>query len=747
MGRYALLVGISNYPSDRSLAPLPRAVLDVEALRQVLTDPEIGGFEKSDVAVLKDADETTIRSAIYELFAKCRPEDLVLFYFSGHGVVDDRDKFYLTGSTTQTNSLPPTAVSSKYIHDEMNGSRSQHQVIILDCCNSGAFPDGMKGNKSVMVKALPELGGEGRAILAASDSSQYAFEEKGFELSLYTHFLVEGLKTGAADRDEDGQVSVNELHLYTEEKVKSVNDRMTPKFYGFMKEGQPIFLAKAAQGDPKLKFRKEVEKIVVRSNGVISAIAKNSLARRWQELGIISLEAEAIINEVLRPYREYTKKLEDYEQTLSEAIVERFPFNAVMQAELKDYEAYLGLREEDIKAIKNRLIPKFVIKPPDLTVVTSVISRRNFLTFLGLAGGGLGGALVLSNIKFPSSPEPESTPTPTTPPLSTPASTVSPSVTAIPRRPSSVTTKIPSTSKAFTFDVVKVDGTGKEIERKSSQVESLIYDFRNGITLDMVNIPAGEFMMGMPPAERQIALDNYLKYGRKKEDAEKDLDWSTPPHKVTIKEAFWMGKFTVTNALWNAVMGTEPSKQFDVKFQGKNQPVVGVSWHDCNKFCKELSVLTGKEFRLPTEAEWEYACRANTTTPFHFGDTITPDLVNYNSYFSYGNAPKGEYRKKTVDVGSFSSNAWGLYQMHGNVWEWCLDEWHDNYSSKPESLKDNGSEPWGEIKVADNYSRSCLVRGGSWVYGARECRSAFRSKTDARLQYLNNGFRVVCRLQ
>lgn len=208
-----------------------------------------------------------------------------------------------------------------------------------------------------------------------------------------------------------------------------------------------------------------------------------------------------------------------------------------------------------------------------------------------------------------------------------------------------------------------------------------------------------------------------------------------------------MGKYAVTNAQWFAVMGTEPSKKYYVKFQGNNQPVVGVSWHDCNKFCQELSARTVKEFRLPSEAEWEYACRANTTTPFHFGETITPALVNYDGNYPYGNAAKGEYRKKTVDVGSFSPNAWGLYQMHGNVWEWCLDEWHDNYNSKPQSLKDNGSEPWGEIKVDDNDNRSRLLRGGSWIVNARFCRSAYRIGGDARIQSYDFGFRVVCRLQ
>jgi uncharacterized caspase-like protein len=144
-----------------------------------------------------------------------------------------------------------------------------------------------------------KLGGEGQAILTAADSSQYAFEQEGFELSLYTHFLVEGLKTGAADRDEDGDVSVDELHVYVEGKVKSVNNSMSPKFFG-QKEGHRIVLARAAQDDPKLKFRKEVEKVVKRSNGKISVIARNLLIGKSQ--GLDSLAVEAIINEVLRPY-------------------------------------------------------------------------------------------------------------------------------------------------------------------------------------------------------------------------------------------------------------------------------------------------------------------------------------------------------------------------------------------------------------------------------------------------------------
>jgi uncharacterized caspase-like protein len=295
MGRYALLIGISNYTKGLDL--LPSAVKDVDALRQVLLNPEIGCFTDGDVVVLKDAEKGAIETAIYHLFANRKPDDLLLFYFSGHGVTDDRRDFYFTGTSTSKEALPPTAVSSVYVQTQMYNSRSQRQVAILDCCHSGAFPKGMKAKDIGTVDI--KLGGEGQAILTAADSSQYAFEQEGFELSLYTHFLVEGLKTGAADRDEDGDVSVDELHVYVEGKVKSVNNSMSPKFFG-QKEGHRIVLARAAQDDPKLKFRKEVETVVKRSNGKISVIARNLLIGKSQ--GLDSLAVEAIINEVLRPY-------------------------------------------------------------------------------------------------------------------------------------------------------------------------------------------------------------------------------------------------------------------------------------------------------------------------------------------------------------------------------------------------------------------------------------------------------------
>jgi formylglycine-generating enzyme required for sulfatase activity len=152
------------------------------------------------------------------------------------------------------------------------------------------------------------------------------------------------------------------------------------------------------------------------------------------------------------------------------------------------------------------------------------------------------------------------------------------------------------------------------------------------------------------------------------------------------------------------------------------------------EFCRRLSQRTGLPFTLPSEAQWEYACRAGSTTPFAFGDTITPELANYDGNYSYANGPKGEYRQQTNPVGMFPANAWGLQDMHGNVWEWCLDHWHDSYKGAP--IDGNAWVSGGE--------QSRLLRGGSWYSFPWRCRSAYRDHNQPGNADDYVGFRVVC---
>jgi formylglycine-generating enzyme required for sulfatase activity len=204
-----------------------------------------------------------------------------------------------------------------------------------------------------------------------------------------------------------------------------------------------------------------------------------------------------------------------------------------------------------------------------------------------------------------------------------------------------------------------------------------------------------------------------------------------PAHKVTLTKGFFIGIHQVTQAQWKAIMGTEPSH-----FKGPNRPVENVSWDDCQEFCTKLSAhMKGRvKVRLPTEAEWEYACRAGTTTEYHFGDVIDPTLANYDGNYSWNGSPKGEYREQTTDVGSFPANPWGLYDMHGNVWEWCQDAkrtYTEADQTDPQSQSNEGSR---------------VVRGGSWLSPPVFCRAAIRRRCERGRRNDGIGFRVAFRL-
>ena len=205
-----------------------------------------------------------------------------------------------------------------------------------------------------------------------------------------------------------------------------------------------------------------------------------------------------------------------------------------------------------------------------------------------------------------------------------------------------------------------------------------------------------------------------------------------------------MGKFPVTQAQWRSIASREDLKvkrELDTKpafFQDREDsdlcPVEQVSWDDAVEFCQRLSKQTGQEYRLPSEAEWEYACRAGTTTPFHFGETITDELANYLASATYASEAPGKNRKQTHLVGSFPPNAFGLYDMHGNVWEWCADVWHDSYEGVP-----TDGSPWPS---EENHTR--VIRGSCWYYNPLSCRSAYRDDTSRGYRFYIIGFRVVC---
>jgi formylglycine-generating enzyme required for sulfatase activity len=259
------------------------------------------------------------------------------------------------------------------------------------------------------------------------------------------------------------------------------------------------------------------------------------------------------------------------------------------------------------------------------------------------------------------------------------------------------------TLQPFGFETAKLAnrktlwGTSKLVVKKSQGLANRFFqDLGGGVRLQMVSIPAGTFLMGAPELEKGSS------------------DYQRPQHRVSVA-SFYMGKYPVTQAQYEAVMGSRPSY-----FQGGDRPVETVSWHDAVEFCQKLSQLTARHYRLPSEAEWEYACRAGTTTAFCFGETIDPCVVNYRS-------------EETTVVGIFPANSYGLYDMHGNILEWCADNYHGNYTGAPTD---------GSVWSSDG-DRTYVLRGGCWYSKMSYCRSAARIYYQPNYRCSYFGFRIV----
>ena len=529
--KIALLIGVSEYGAG--IPPLLSALNDVEAMERVLQNPNLGNF--AQVERLLNPDTVAMRIAIQKLFRNASKEDLLLFFFSGHGITNDDNHLYLATRNTAKDDFEATAVDANFIQTQSKNCYSKRQVLILDACYSGAFASGWH-TKSIGVDIKKQLGAEGRVVLTSSGATQTSFAQEGATLSLYTQYLVEGIETGAADTDNDGNIHVQELHAYAKSRVQAVKPNMTPDII-LDKEGYNILLAYA----PK--------------------------------------NPEAEVAEQLR----------------------------------------LQL-------------------------------------------------------------------------------------------------------KTFQFETAQINKNGTGINRITKSAEYFAQDLGNGVLLEMVHIPGGTFIMGSP------------------ENEEGYYESQSPQHQVTVP-SFFMGKYLVTQKQWRLVAAL-PKVKIDLEsdpsnFKGDNLPVESVSWNHAQEFCARLSRKTNQTYRLPSEAEWEYACRGGTTTPFYFGETISTELANYDGNYTYGGGAKGEYRQKTTEVGKFPANPCGLYDMCGNIWEWCEDEWHENYINAPTdgSAWSNGS---------NNYMS---LRGGSWLNLPEFCRSASRNfNPGAERGYINYviGFRVVC---
>lgn len=272
-----------------------------------------------------------------------------------------------------------------------------------------------------------------------------------------------------------------------------------------------------------------------------------------------------------------------------------------------------------------------------------------------------------------------------------------------------------SISIAYEPDLSQPQRANLSTKHYPGKAKYITLNLGKGITMDLVGIPGGKFLMGSPANEVERGEDE------------------SPQHWVKVRP-FLLGKFPVTQTQWQAIMNHNPARFTSPNLGNSKKPVEKVSWFDCQIFCQQLSELVDREIRLPTEAEWEYACRGKTTTPFYLGATISTEFANYNGEFAYDKGLEGENRQQTTDVDLFPPNRFGLYDLHGNVAEWCADSWHNSYVNAPTD---------GSAWTNDNSKEPRILRGGSWLHLPGCCRSAHRLSSAANNKSDAFGFRVA----
>lgn len=707
--KFALIIANTEY-GDPGLAQLTAPGIDAKEFGRALDSPEIGAFD--DVIILFNENSSKVSEVIDHFFSAKKPDDLLLLYFSGHGVRDEYGSLYLAVKNTNRERLRSTAIKSDFIRDAMDQSRSRRQVLILDCCNSGAFAQGTKaetGGSIGTAKAF-EGRGYGRIVLAASDSTQFAWEGdkvigSDTSNSLFTHFLVKGLE-GEADRDGDGKITVDELYDYAYERIVDQTSKQTPGKWSYKQQGDIVLRENLKPRDVKpAPLPSGVLDLLSHPNPGVRGMGIQDLIKllSGQHLGL-ARGAEEKLREIA---------INDDSQTLRKTASDTLIAHGISveptseiskesSAVAQPAPVEIPKQEREEKKIEN--VPALPAREPPSRVpmagfreetrneVEKPISIRGAVTTDKLARtnrnsrliGGIVGLLVsvlclwgasnlLSNMLI-AAPESTSTSQPSTTITSQPEQTNSPSPTE---------TSIPPTA---------VLGIG-----------STIISEKDGMTL--VYVPAGEFTMGSDEGE----------------DNEK------PAHTVDL-DAFWIDQTEVTNAMYAKCVQdrdcnepvpadsyTRDSYYGNSDFD--NYPVIYVSWFAAQDYC------SWADRRLPTEAEWEKAARGTDAFIYPWGnDSPSDSLLNYNSAVG-----------DTTEVGKYPNGIgpYGALDMAGNVLEWASSLYQPYPYSSTDGREDSSAT--GER----------VIRGGSW-YCTPDCvRSAYREIAGPSASYVHLGFRCA----
>ncbi|HEY9618897.1 MAG TPA: GUN4 domain-containing protein [Crinalium sp.] len=357
MARVALLIGVSEYGAG--LRPLPAASRDVEAVQQVLGKKEIGNFD--EVKALVNPSQSEMAESIETWAVSHQPNDVALLFFSGYRVYDEHHNLYFAAHNTYRNQhnqlIKASAVSASFVRECLEQSRSGQQILIFDWClgepATTLLNSSERNGNSPALEA--ELGTEGRVVLLSSANRDYSFAQKRSDYSLYTCYLMDGLKDGVADQDEDGLVSAYELHEYASRKVKEAAPRVTPQIIGATEQDVQFEIARANIDDPRRKYHQEVERYA--SQGRISDVGRSILDTYRVQLGLRLEAATAIEEDVLRPYQEYENHLQQYRDAVNK-IEQEYVLNQEVRDQLQALQRILGLRDEDVAPMQADMAAK-----------------------------------------------------------------------------------------------------------------------------------------------------------------------------------------------------------------------------------------------------------------------------------------------------------------------------------------------------------------------------------------------------
>ncbi|MEH2182374.1 SUMF1/EgtB/PvdO family nonheme iron enzyme [Nostoc sp.] len=664
---WAIAIGINQYDY---LQPLNYAKRDAQLMQEFLGNE--AGFERifffSDdspnvAGKSTRPTRTNLLRVLRQLFDNpfMGAGDNFWFFFSGHGIrYADRD--YLMPCDGDPEDIENTAIAINFVTERLRRCGADNVVLILDACRN----EGKKTGEGIGRQTAQEARQQGVISIFSCIPQEYSYEIEALQQGAFTTALLEGLGI------QGKCATVERLEQYLRFRVPELvrqhkNTRQTPYVIAEpVNKSHLILVPRYATLADIATLKNDAYQAEVNRN---LDLAEQLWIRVLAAASGQDMDAVRGLQRIER-LRNSSAIPDLSEQTIPQPSksVTNTPISKPSQTPPKATSPITNTQTSGAEQFATSTIPTpSTPASPSKNLILPNWSRRRLIQTAGFAGAGLGLTI------------------------------------AVPRF-------WPSSLKSFQFEVVTVDAQGNITNRRQEEAKYFEENLGNGVTLEMVQIPEGSFMMGSPEGETK-----------------RDKDES-PQHQVKVPR-FFMGKYEITQAQYQAIMDNNPSN-----FKGEKRPVEGVNWDDAVEFCKKLSQKTGKNYRLPSEAKWEYACRAGTKTPFYFGETITTDLVNYNGDNPYGSAPKGEFRKETTNVGIFSPNSFGLYDMHGNVYEWCRDVYNENYQDAP---KDGSAWLTGE----ENDGR--LLRGGGWNDYAWDCRSANRHNYyHTHLDYVI-GFRVV----